>query len=123
MEIKKINETKSALPRTEYLYSVKYDQSTPKRSMLKTKLSGELKSKENLTVIKKIENHYGEKIALVTVFVYKDEKILKEVEFKHVLKKHEKKEEPTEEASAEPAKPEAEEPVEESKEEKSEAQS
>ena len=98
MEIKKISETKSALPRTEYLMSVKYDQSTPSRSDLKAKLSGNLKTKEDLTVVKKIENHYGEKVALVTVFVYKDEKTLNEVEFKHVLKKHSPP--PAEEAQA-----------------------
>lgn len=88
MEIKKITETKSALPRTEYVYHVKFDQSTPSRQELKEKVAKDTKSTTELTVVKKIENHYGEKEAKVTVFVYQNEEALQQIEFKHVLAKH-----------------------------------
>lgn len=88
MEMQKITETKSALPRTEYVFNVKYETSTPSRAELKSKIASKIKSKEELTVVKKINNHYGDKEVKVEVFVYNDDKSLNEIEFKHVLKKH-----------------------------------
>jgi ribosomal protein S24E len=88
MEMQKVTEIKSALPRTEYVFNAKYEQSTPSRAELKSKIASKLKSKEELTVVKKINNHYGDKEVRVEVYVYNDEKALNEIEFKHVLKKH-----------------------------------
>lgn len=108
MEIKQISQLKSALPRTEYVFSVKYEQSTPSRVDLKSKIASKIKTKEDLTVVKKIENHYGDKEVIATVFVYDKEDAMNEVEFKHVLTKHaKKKEEPAAEEPKAEEKPEA----------------
>ena len=88
MEIQEKNKSVSALPRTEYEFLVKFENNTPSRADLKSKIASKLKSKEEVTVVKKIYTDYGKKEANVTVYVYDKADELEKIEFKHVLKKH-----------------------------------
>ncbi|MCF7865964.1 hypothetical protein K9L67_02135 [Candidatus Woesearchaeota archaeon] len=104
MELKIINETKSALPRKEIICTLAYDVTTPSRQQLIQSISTKQKAKSELVVVKKINPNYGEKTAEVTAYIYDNEDALKAIEFpkvleKNTLKKVEKTEEPTEEES------------------------
>ena len=93
MEVKKLSENKTALPRTEVTFEVRYEAVTPSRLELLDELSKKLKSKKELTVIKKVNNHYGSKVSEVEVLVYDDEKTMKALETKVLLDKHQEKKE------------------------------
>ncbi len=95
MEIKKISEEQSVLPRKDYVFTVSYQQKTPSRQELKNILVNELKSKPELVIVKNIDNHYGSKTSKVIVHVYEKEKDLQVIEEEYLVKKNQppKKEE------------------------------
>ena len=93
MEIKKISENKSAMPRTETVFSVTYTEKTPSRLELKKALVKELKSKDELVFVKKILNDYGKKTLLATTYTYDSSEAMKSVEFEKQIAKNFPKEE------------------------------
>ncbi|MCF7871456.1 hypothetical protein K9L97_00295 [Candidatus Woesearchaeota archaeon] len=88
MELKQIQETKSALPRKELKYELKYNETTPSRKQLQQSISTKQKSKPELTIIKKIMPTYGEKTAEVTALIYENEEAMKAIEYPKVIEKN-----------------------------------
>ena len=99
----------SLFKRKEILAEVDSPDKTPSNQELKKELTSKLNTKESLIVIKQINQIFGKRTSKVLVYVYKDEKSLKEIE--PVGKK---KEEKPKEGAPVPAeqKPEAPKPVE-----------
>ncbi|MFT4282820.1 MAG: hypothetical protein ACMXX6_00155 [Candidatus Woesearchaeota archaeon] len=93
MEIKKISENKSAMPRHEVIFAVKYTEKTPSRLDLKQALVKELKSKDELVFVKKIKNDYGKKELVATTYKYDNAEAMKSVEFEKQIAKNFPKEE------------------------------
>jgi len=105
--------------RDEITAEIEFTGPIPSRKEVKQQLAKQLSVEGSLIVITKIEPKYGKGNALVTVNVYKDKKIMDEIEPKYYLdrdagikggKKADKKEEkkpetkPEEKKEAEPAK-------------------
>ncbi len=125
MEVNKLNENKTSLPRKEVEFEVTYDEKTPSRIELKEKFVQKLKSKPELTIVRKINNNYGNKYTRVDVRVYDDEKSLKAMENKELIEKNQppKKEEASEEEkTGEESKSESSEEQESSEEKKEEGE-
>ncbi len=95
MEIKKLSEEQSVLPRKEFVFLVEYEEKTPSRQELKQSLASKVKAKQELIVVKNINNHYGSKKSEVLVHVYDKEEDLKTIEEEYLVKKNQppKKEE------------------------------
>ncbi len=97
MDIKIIQEKQSVVPRKEIMLEVNFEKSTPKRLDLKKEIAKKTNQKEDLIIIKKILTDYGTRCAKVTAYVYKDEDVLKKIEYPKVVEKNfpkvEKKEE------------------------------
>ena len=112
---------KPLLSRTEIIADIMFDAATPKKEEIRQKISASLKSDLNLTVVKKVETVFGQKKAGVLVFVYKNEKDMKNIEPKQKgKKKGAKQESPKEEPKSELEESKKEEKKESPKEEKSE---
>ena len=86
------------LSRTEYLIELEFEGGILPKEKAKEKVIEEIKSDKNLTVIKNIKPHFGEQKADVLVYVYKDEKVMKDLE---KTKKKQKEEKKTEEEGKE----------------------
>jgi len=90
------------LSRTDILAEVTFEGPVPSRKDLKIKLASKLNLKDELIVIRRINTAYGFRKAKIFASVYKDEKALKMLSSKYLLKrglpKEKKKEEPKEEA-------------------------
>jgi len=79
------------LSRTEYLIELEFEGGILPKEKAKEKVIEEIKSDKNLTVIKNIKPHFGEQKADVLVYVYKDEKVMKDLEKTKKKQKEEKK--------------------------------
>ena len=94
------------LSRTDILAEVTFEGPVPSRKDLKVKLASKLNLKDEFIVIRRIDTAYGFRKAKVFASVYKDEKALKMLSSKYLLKrgllKEKKKEEPKEEAKEAP---------------------
>lgn len=110
MEFSIVNEVKRPLlSRSEYNLKLKYDGATPKGTDVKKNASSFLKSKEELTVVKRIGQNFGAGTADVNVYVYENIESLKrfsEIKKKKILKaKREEELKKHKEAKAAAAKP------------------
>ena len=93
---------KSALPRTEYTVSVEYDKNTPSRHNLIEALAKETKTDAQLIIIKEIQNNYGERNTVVSMYAYDSSDVLEAIEHKTMKEKNKLpvKEEPKAEENA-----------------------
>jgi ribosomal protein S24E len=66
--------------RKDVLLEVESPDKTPSNQELKKELASTLKTKEELIVIKGINQIFGKRTSRVKISVYKDEKTLKEIE-------------------------------------------
>jgi len=99
MNIKILKEKESKfLGRKELELEATYDAATPTESDVKKKIASLAKSDENLIAIKKIDQSFGMKKAVITAYVYNDLGIVQRLEKKKEKKKKEVKEEKKEEA-------------------------
>lgn len=81
MKFKILNEKNSPLlKRRELDIEVGFEGATPKKDDLKKELSGFLKSKDNVVVVKHIYTNFGGISAKAEVFVYQDVESLKNIE-------------------------------------------
>ena len=74
--------------RTSFKANVTFEGKTPSRLDIMKDLCAKLSSKENLTIIKRIDTEYGAEKALVSGFVYDDEAKLKALENDFVQLRH-----------------------------------
>ncbi len=86
LEIKKETENKS-LGRKEVEFAGEGSGKTPSRKELLEKLSGRLVAKQELIVIKRIDNPYGSHRFLGTAHVYASKEILGRIEPGYLLKR------------------------------------
>ncbi len=107
------------LSRTEVTAEMLYSRAPPEKEELKPKLATALSAKENLVVIRKIHTRYGDKKAVISFYIYNNEKDMEEIEPKQKAKKKEK--EPSAEREEKTKQPEKEEKKEEAKESKEKA--
>ena len=79
MEI--INEVRSPLlNRSEYSLNLVFEGSTPKTDVIKEQIVSKLKVPKEKIIIKKIDQVYGQRKAIVYAYVYDDLKVLDDVE-------------------------------------------
>ena len=125
MNIKILEEKDNAiLNRKEYSLEIESLDKTPSNVELKKELVSFLKAKEDLIAIKSINQIFGKKTSKAFVYVYKDEKSLKETEpvkKEKQAKPEEKKEEAPKPAGPQPEKIEAPKPEEKAQVESKEA--
>ncbi len=114
MEIIEKKENKP-LFRQEIIAKESYSGSTPSRKDLRKKIADNLKSKEDLVVIKKIDNSFGFSEARITAYIYSDQEKMKKIEPPYILSRGFSKEEPEEAQKKKDSEP-KEKPVSESKE-------
>jgi|SRR3989344_8755153 len=96
LNLKILNEKqKKLLDRKEVELEAIYDKATPKKEEMLKEISSLLKIKENLIVLKKINQIFGASKAKVLVYVYASEESLKKVEPKEKKSKEKKEEKPT----------------------------
>jgi ribosomal protein S24E len=114
------------LSRTELLAEITFEKATPSNEEIKKQIASELKTDENLVVVKNIDTHFGSMNATVIAFVYNSKEDIEKIEPKPKEKKGAKK--PAEKPAEAPKKetPKEEKPAEapkkeEAKEEKKEA--
>ena len=86
------------LMRTVIEAEVDYDKATPSTEDVKQKIASTSSANPNLVVVKKIDNKYGIRKALVTAYIYDNAEGLKKIEpkTKEAKKPAEKKEAPAE---------------------------
>ena len=98
LNIKIINENqRKLLERRELDIEAIFDGPTPKKQDLLKEIASLTKTKENLIVLRRVNQVYGTSKAKVLVYVYSSEEALKKTEPKE-KKSKEKKEQPKEEA-------------------------
>ena len=105
------------LGRTEISGKITFEGPTPKRGEVLKAVAAATKSKEKLTVVKKINSHYGGGVADVTAFAYTDPAVFEKIE-REYMRTRNVIEEPKVEEKAEEAAPAAEEKSEEAAAEK-----
>lgn len=89
MNLKVIQEKENVLlSRKEFVASINFDGTTPSRKEVQKELAKATKSKENMTIIKKIDTEYGSSFAKVTAFVYSNEVVMQKLERKNLIEKH-----------------------------------
>jgi len=98
MELKILNQVKSALPRTEVEAHVTFADKTPSRRELQEAIAKKAKGKPELVVIKSIKTKYGSKEAFFNASVYDNKEAMTGAEQAKVLKKNEIKKEKAEDA-------------------------
>ncbi len=85
------NEKKNSLTGcTEYTVRVAYEGSTPGRYDLQQSVAKQLKSKPELTVVRKVKQEFGKPVSILDVAVYDSEEMLKEYESGYVVQRHDK---------------------------------
>ena len=105
-----INNDRPVLSRKEIEAKLSFEGTTPSRNEVVKEVAKKTGAKEELVVVREIKTSFGETTAKVTAFVYTDAKVMKDVEGKHMAKRHEVPEKPAAEAT--PAAAPAETPVE-----------
>lgn len=91
MDLKIIEEKKvSLLDRTEFKLEINFEKVVPSREEIVKTVAAKTASKENLVVVRKISTIYGKTKAEVIAYVYTDEKSLKTIETRAMLKRHTK---------------------------------
>jgi len=101
MELKIIEKKeKPLLLRTEITTEILFEGKIPSREEIKKEIVKEIKTNENLVIIKKIRTYFGLRKAKVKAYVYGSEADIKKIEPKEKGKKEdkEKAEEPKKEA-------------------------
>lgn len=89
MDIEVLKQNKEPLMKRSYFEAkIVFQGKTPSRIDMKKDLCKKLESKDNLTVVRKINNDYGSERALIVGYVYDDEESMKKIENKHVLLRH-----------------------------------
>ncbi len=68
------------LSRKDYLIEMDYESATPSKDEVKKKLAAHLHHDESLIVLKHIYPRFGEKIADIIAYAYKDAESLKKIE-------------------------------------------
>lgn len=74
--------------RTYFEAKVVFEGKTPSRTDLIKGLCTKLASKENMTIIRKIQTDYGSERAILTGYVYDDEKKMEALENKFIKLRH-----------------------------------
>ncbi len=97
------DEKKPLLKRRELEGKLGYEDKTPKRLDIRKELAKKLNVKEELVIVKRVKPDYGTQSAHLEIYVYDDEKTLKDLEQEYMMVRHgaAKKEEKKEEAAAE----------------------
>ncbi len=99
MNIKILEEKDNELlNRKEILAEVDSMDKTPSNKELQTELAKKFNTKENLVVVKQINQIYGKRTSKVIANIYKDEASLKKLE---IIKEEKKEEKPAEQVPAE----------------------
>ena len=98
MEILKERKT-PLLGRTRYTLKLEYEGSTPSRAKIQEQLAVKLKVDKEKVVIKHLYTRYGSKEAHIVAHVYDSVDHVKQLEPKHLLKKHGLVEQPAPEAA------------------------
>ncbi len=94
MKVKVLNKEESKFfPRVEGIFEIEYAGATPSRKELALEISKALGHDEKLIIIRKVKSKYGEQICTVEASLYLDEKSMKSIEKKFLLKKNGKLEE------------------------------
>jgi len=89
MDIEVMKQSKEPLMNRVYFEAkIVFQGKTPSRIDIIKDLCKKLSSKDNLTVIRKINNDYGSERAIINGYVYNDEATMKKIENKHVLLRH-----------------------------------
>ncbi|MEM4638156.1 MAG: hypothetical protein QXK76_04000 [Candidatus Woesearchaeota archaeon] len=89
MDIEIIQQKDEPLIKRKYFEAkVIFEGKTPSRIELKKDLCKKLNSNENLTIIRKIKTDYGSERAIISGYIYNDEKTLSNIENKHILLRH-----------------------------------
>lgn len=97
LNIKVINENqRKLLERKELEIEAVYEGPTPKKKDLLKEISSLTKAKENLIILKRVNQLYGATKAKILVYIYSSEEALKKIEPKE-KKPKEKKEQPKQE--------------------------
>ncbi len=94
MKLELINQKEDKLlSRKEILFKLDFDKSTPNKEEIKKQICENLKCDPDILVLEKVDQRFGERIADVSAYLYKNKEILKKIEFKNKkLKKETKKE-------------------------------
>ena len=89
MDIEVTKQSKEPLMKRSYFEAkIVFSGKTPSRIDLKKDLCKKLASKEDLTVIRKINTNYGSERAILNGYVYETEELMKKIENKHTLLRH-----------------------------------
>jgi len=89
MDIEVLKKNQEALMhRTLFEAKVVFAGKTPSRTDLIKGLCSKLSSKENMTIIRKIQTDYGSERAIITGYVYDDDKTMQTLESKFVKLRH-----------------------------------
>jgi ribosomal protein S24E len=84
--LKKNNEP--LMHRSYFEAKIVFEGKTPSRPELMKDLCHKLSSKENMTIIRKINTDYGSERALLNGYVYDDETVMNKLETKFVKLRH-----------------------------------
>lgn len=101
-------EENKLLHRTEVTANLLFEGATPNRKDVQHAIATQLKAKEPLVIINKINTAFGNSKAIITARIYEDEKLMLIGERKNLVEKH-KGHEPEEKKAAEEAAKKAEE--------------
>lgn len=89
MDIEVLNKSHEPLMhRTHFEARVVFEGKTPSRTDMIKSLCQKLSSKENMTIIRKINTDYGSERALMNGYVYEDEKTLNTLERQYMKLRH-----------------------------------
>ncbi|HYD02747.1 MAG TPA: hypothetical protein VEC16_00455 [Alphaproteobacteria bacterium] len=76
------------LHRTSFKANITFEGKTPSRSEMLKDLCSKLSSKENLTIVRRIDTLYGAEKAVLTGFIYDDEAKLNTLENSYIKLRH-----------------------------------
>jgi ribosomal protein S24E len=82
------DEKKPLLKRRELEVKLGYEAKTPKRLDIRKELAKKLNVKEELVIVKRVKPDYGAQSAHLEIYVYDDEKTLKDLEQEYMLVRH-----------------------------------
>jgi len=78
----------SLMHRTHFEAKVVFEGKTPARTDIIKGLCTKLASKENMTIIRKIQTDYGSERAIITGYIYDDDKTLQTLERQYIKVRH-----------------------------------
>jgi len=89
MDIEVLKKTGEPLmKRSSFEAKVVFEGRTPSRNDMIKNLCQKLSSKENVTIIRKINTDYGSERAILTGYVYEDEAIMNKLENPYIKLRH-----------------------------------